>query len=52
MEHSEEEVSFMTNNERIIHHLYATVDRLNPEFVRKVMVYADILYKIQMERGG
>lgn len=41
----------MANEEKIIQHLLSTLERLKPEYVRKVMVYADILYKIQEENN-
>lgn len=42
----------MTDSAKMIQRINRVVGRLNPEYLRKVMVCVDTYYGIQMERGG
>lgn len=42
----------MTNEEKMIERIHETISKLNPEYIRKVMIYSDTLYEIQLERSG
>lgn len=42
----------MTDDEKIIRRLLSVAARLKPEYIRKLMVCADMYYEIQIEKEG
>lgn len=42
----------MNKTEKMVERIIETLQKLNPEYIRKVMVYSDTLYEIQVERSG
>lgn len=45
-------VEAMTDTVKMTQHIIRTLQRLRPEYLKKVMVCADTYYSIQLERGG